>query len=56
MGSLLNAGLVDEVRMLVRPASRGTGPRLFEDRRNLILLEGTWLTNGVALLRYGTSK
>jgi dihydrofolate reductase len=52
MRSLLGAGAVDEVRMLVCPASRGKGTRLFEDRRNLKLLEAASFGNGVVLLRY----
>jgi dihydrofolate reductase len=52
MRSLLDAGLVDEVRMLVCPASRGKGARLFEDRQVLKLVEATGFENGVALLRY----
>ena len=38
--------------MLVCPASRGKGRRLFEDRQNLKLIEGTSFGNGVVLLRY----
>ena len=52
MHSLLAAGLVDEVRMLVCPASRGKGTRIFEDRQDLKLVEATAFDNGVALLRY----
>jgi dihydrofolate reductase len=52
MHSLLDAGVVDEVRMLVCPASRGTGTRIFEDRRELKLVEATPFENGVVLLRY----
>ncbi|MCU1585105.1 MAG: deaminase [Microbacteriaceae bacterium] len=52
MHFLLGAGVVDEVRMLVCPASRGTGTRIFEDRQDLKLLEATSFENGVALLRY----
>ncbi|HUG51495.1 MAG TPA: dihydrofolate reductase family protein [Terrimesophilobacter sp.] len=52
MHSLLDAGVVDEVRMLVCPASRGTGTRMFEDRRELKLVEATPFENGVVLLRY----
>lgn len=52
MRSLLDAGVVDEVRMLVCPSSRGKGTHLFEDRRNLKLLEATSFDNGVVLLRY----
>ncbi|UNX53488.1 dihydrofolate reductase family protein [Georgenia sp. TF02-10] len=52
MHSLLDAGLVDEVRLLVCPAARGTGTRIFEDRHDLGLVEATGFDNGVALLRY----
>ena len=52
MFSLQDAGLIDEVRMLVCPTSRGEGIRLFSDRRDLKLLEATGFANGVALLRY----
>ncbi|ADB30627.1 bifunctional deaminase-reductase domain protein [Kribbella flavida DSM 17836] len=51
--SLLEAGVVDEVRLLVCPAARGKGTRLFGDRRSLKLLEATGFHNGVVLLRYG---
>jgi dihydrofolate reductase len=52
MHSLLDAGVVDEFRMLVCPASRGKGTRIFEDRQDLKLLEATGFDNGVVLLRY----
>ncbi|MFC0622857.1 dihydrofolate reductase family protein [Kribbella deserti] len=52
MRSLVDAGVVDEVRMLVCPAARGKGTRLFEDRRNLKLVEATPFQNGVVLTRY----
>ncbi len=52
MHSLLDAGVVDEVRMLVCPASRGKGTRVFEDRQDLKPVEATLFDNGVALLRY----
>jgi dihydrofolate reductase len=52
MHSLMDAGVIDEVRMLVCPTSRGKGIRLFSDRRDLKLLEATAFDNGVALLRY----
>ena len=53
MRSLLDAGLVDEVRMLVCPASRGKGTRIFSDSQDLELVEATPFANGVVLLRYG---
>jgi dihydrofolate reductase len=52
MRFLLDAGIVDEVRLLVCPASRGKGTRVFEDRRDLKLVEATGFENGVALMRY----
>lgn len=52
MRSLLGAGVVDEVRMLVCPTSRGTGRRMFEDRQDLRLVEATSFQNGVVVLRY----
>jgi dihydrofolate reductase len=56
MRSLLAAGVVDEVRMLVCPASRGKGTRVFEDSQDLELVEATGFENGVALLRYAIKK
>jgi dihydrofolate reductase len=56
MHSLLEAGVVDEVRMLVCPASRGKGTRIFEDWQDLKLVEATSFENGVALLRYEIKK
>ncbi|GAA0921447.1 dihydrofolate reductase family protein [Pseudonocardia zijingensis] len=52
MRSLLAAGLVDDVRMLVCPVSRGKGTHLFEDRQDLRLLEATGFETGVTLMRY----
>jgi dihydrofolate reductase len=52
MHHLLGAGVVDEVRMLVCPASRGRGTRIFEDRQDLKLVEATGFDNGVVILRY----
>ena len=39
--SLLDAGVVDEVRMLVCPTSRGKGTRIFEDSQDLKLVDAT---------------
>jgi dihydrofolate reductase len=52
MRSLLDAGLVDEVRLLVCPATRGRGTRVFEDTQDLELVEATGFDNGLALMRY----
>ena len=52
MRSLLEAGVVDEIRMLVCPTSRGRGTRVFEDRQELTLVQATAFESGVALLRY----
>jgi dihydrofolate reductase len=56
MHSLLADGVVDEVRMLVCPAARGRGTRIFEDRQELQLIEATGFENGVALLRYEITR
>jgi hypothetical protein len=56
MHSMLDDGVVDEIRMLVCPATRGKGSRIFEDSRDLKLVEATGFENGVALLRYEIKK
>lgn len=56
MHSLMDAGDVDEIRMLVCPATRGKGTRIFEDRQDLKLVEGTSFENGVVLLRCEIKK
>ena len=56
MHSLLATGVVDEVQMRVCPASRGKGTRIFEDRRDLKLVEAASFENGVVLLRYEIKK
>lgn len=52
MRSLLGAHVIDEVRMLVCPVSRGKGRRVFEDSQELKLVEATGFDNGLVLLRY----
>ncbi len=52
MHSLLDAGVVDEITLLVCPTSRGTGTRIFQDRQDLRPIEATVFENGVVLLRY----
>ena len=56
MRSMMDAGVVDEVRMMVCPATRGKGRRVFEDQRDLKLVEATGFDNGLALLRYAVNK
>jgi dihydrofolate reductase len=56
MRSLFDAGVVDIVQMLVCPASRGKGARVFENSQDLQLLECASFQNGVALLRYEIRK
>jgi len=56
MHSMLDAGLVDEVRMLDCPASRGKGTRIFQDSQDLKLVEATPFGNGVAIRRYEVKK
>jgi dihydrofolate reductase len=56
MHSLLDAGVVDEITLLVCPASRGKGTRIFEDWQDLKLVEASSFENGVVLLRYEIKK
>ncbi|WP_086829870.1 dihydrofolate reductase family protein [Allokutzneria sp. NRRL B-24872] len=56
MRSLMDAGLVDEVRMMVSPVSRGRGTRLFEDTHDLHALDATAYVNGIVILRYELTK
>jgi dihydrofolate reductase len=56
MHSLLDAGLVDEVRMLLCPTTRGKGTRVFTDQHDLTLVEATAFDNGIALQRYEIKK
>lgn len=53
--SLLNAGLLDEIRLCVAPIILGKGRRLFADQgspHKLSLLESKSLSNGGVILRY----
>ncbi len=54
--SLIDAGLVDEYRLLLYPVVVSTGRRLFDDggieTRRLRLLESTAFESGIVLLRY----
>ncbi len=57
--SLLNAGLIDEIRLCVAPMVLGKGRRLFTDEnttRNLKLLESRPLQNGGVILRYEVNR
>ncbi|MFG1946333.1 dihydrofolate reductase family protein [Nonomuraea sp. NPDC048826] len=56
MRSLLEAGLVDEVTLLVCPTTRGRGVPVFEARQDLRLIEAAGFDNGVVLLRYALEK
>lgn len=54
--SLMNAGMIDEIRLCIAPVVLGLGRRLFTDKnmtRNLQLLESRSLQNGGVILRYG---
>jgi dihydrofolate reductase len=55
VGSLINAGLLDEVRVMVRPVLLGSGKALFKDvvgRHRLKLISSTTLTNGLVGMSY----
>jgi dihydrofolate reductase len=56
MHSLLDTGLIDELRMLVCPVSRGNGTRIFQDRHDLKPIEATLFDNGLTLLRHEIKK
>jgi dihydrofolate reductase len=56
MHSMLDAGVIDEIRMLVCPTSRGKGTWVFEDSQDLKLAEATGFDNGIVLLRYEVSS
>lgn len=56
--SLMNAGIIDEIRLCVAPIVIGKGRRLFTDEnttRKLKLLESRSLQNGGVILRYEVS-
>lgn len=55
---LMNAGIVDEIRLCIAPIVLGKGRRLFTDENttsNLKLLESRSLQNGGVIIRYKTS-
>lgn len=57
--SLLNAGIIDEIRLCIAPIVLGKGRRLFTDEntaRKLTLLESRSLQNGGVILRYEVSN
>ena len=59
VSSLMNAGLVDEIRLVVQPIVLGTGKPLFEDvkeRHALTLLIAKPLDAGAVSLRYSVPR
>ena len=56
MHSLLDVGVVDEITLLVCPASRGKGNAHFRNRQDLKPVEATLFENGVVLLLYKVQK
>ncbi|WP_370948110.1 dihydrofolate reductase family protein [Amycolatopsis sp. cg5] len=56
MRSLLDAGAIDEVRLMVCPAARGKGIRVFENTHDLKLVEAAGFENGVVIMRYAIER
>jgi dihydrofolate reductase len=56
MQAMFAAELVDEVQLRVSPTTRGSGTRVFQDRRDLRVLEARTFENGVVLLRYEVER
>ncbi|MDD5396652.1 MAG: dihydrofolate reductase family protein [Candidatus Moranbacteria bacterium] len=57
--SLMNAGIVDEIRLCIAPIILGNGRKLFDDEnmtRRLELLESRSLQNGGVILRYEVKR
>ena len=57
VGSLMNAGLIDEVQLMVTPLVLGGGKSLFKDvkeRKSLKFIEAKPLNSGKVSLTYGT--
>lgn len=46
----------DEVQLRVCPTTRGRGTHVFQDRRDLRIIEARTFDNGVVLLRYEMKK
>jgi dihydrofolate reductase len=58
VGSLINAGLVDEIRVQIRPILLGGGKALFKDvlgRHSLSMLSSRTWTNGLVSLNYAVN-
>jgi dihydrofolate reductase len=51
MQSMFDADVVDEVQLRICPTTRGEGTRMFEDQRDMKLIEAKSFKNGVVLLR-----
>lgn len=56
MRTLLEAGEVDQFQLLVCPVGWGSGTRLFEDRRELELLDTAGFSTGVVIQKYAVVK
>jgi dihydrofolate reductase len=59
VSSLMNAGLIDELRIVVQPIVLGRGKALFKDvkeRHALTLLDAKQLQSGLVRLTYRTGS
>jgi dihydrofolate reductase len=56
MQTMFDADLVDEVQLRVCPTTRGKGAYMFQDRRDMHLIEARSFANGIVMLRYDLRK
>ena len=56
MESMLDADVVDEVQLRVCPTTRGKGTYMFNDSRDMRIIEAKSFKNGIVLLRYDIKK
>lgn len=56
VSSLINAGLIDELHLLINPTGMGNGLSIFKDQTNLTLVESKAFECGIVLLHYAPNN